>query len=46
MSNPPSTITRRTVTRGVAWTAPVLTVAAAAPAFATSPAPDCYVFDM
>ena len=46
MSNTPSTITRRTVTRGVAWTAPVLTVAAAAPAFATSPAPDCYVFDM
>ena len=46
MSNTPSTITRRAVTRGVAWTAPVLTVAAAAPAFATSPAPDCYVFDM
>ena len=46
MSNTPSTITRRAVTRGVAWTAPVLTVAAAAPAFATSDPPGCYVFDM
>ena len=46
MSNPPSTITRRTVTRGVAWTAPALTVAATAPSLAASPKKDCYVFDM
>ena len=46
MSNTPSTITRRAVTRGVAWTAPVLTVAAAAPSYATSPNQDCYVFNM
>jgi hypothetical protein len=30
-------ISRRTVTRGVAWTAPVAAIAYAAPAFATSP---------
>jgi hypothetical protein len=46
MSNTPSTITRRAVTRGVAWTAPVLTIAASAPSLAASPKPDCYVFDM
>jgi hypothetical protein len=33
-----STITRRTLTRGAAWTLPVVTVAAAAPAYATSQA--------
>jgi len=33
-------ITRRTVTRGVAWTVPVIAAAAAAPAFAAS-APVC-----
>lgn len=33
------TITRRTVTRGVAWSAPLAAVAVAAPAFATSPVP-------
>ncbi|GAA8846961.1 hypothetical protein DUHN55_21800 [Helicobacter pylori] len=46
MSNPPSTITRRAVTRGAAWTAPVLTMAATAPSLAASPKKDCYVFDM
>ena len=46
MSNTPSTITRRAVTRGVAWTAPVLTIAAPAPSLASSPTTDCYVFDM
>lgn len=29
-------VTRRTITRGIAWTAPVVAVAAAAPAFASS----------
>ena len=46
MSNPTSTITRRAVTRGAAWTAPVLTMAATAPSLAASPKKDCYVFDM
>ncbi|GAB3747711.1 hypothetical protein GCM10027599_01470 [Yimella radicis] len=46
MSNPPSTITRRTITRGVAWTVPAVTIAATAPSLAASPRPDCYVFDM
>ncbi len=32
-------VTRRTVTRGIAWTTPVVAVAAAAPAFAVSPPP-------
>lgn len=46
MSNPPSTITRRAVTRGVAWTVPAVTIAATAPSLAASPKKDCYVFDM
>lgn len=46
MSNPPSTITRRTIARGVAWTVPAVTIAATAPSLAASPRPDCYVFDM
>lgn len=46
MSNTPSTITRRAVTRGVAWTAPAVTIAAAAPSYAASPNKGCYVFDM
>lgn len=46
MSNPPSSITRRAVTRGVAWAAPAVTIAAAAPSLAASPKKDCYVFDM
>ena len=32
-------ISRRTVTRGVAWSAPIAAVAYAAPAFAASPGP-------
>ena len=46
MSNPPSSITRRAVTRGVAWAAPAVTIAATAPSLAASPKKDCYVFDM
>ena len=46
MSNTPSTITRRAVTRGIAWSAPAVTIAAAAPSYATSHHQDCYVFDM
>lgn len=47
MSNPPSTITRRAVTRGVAWTAPAVTLAATAPSLAASDhTQGCYVFEM
>ena len=35
--------TRRTFTRALAWTAPVVTLACAAPAYATSHEPDCRV---
>lgn len=34
-----STLTRRTLTKGTAWTAPVLVLTAAAPSFASSPGP-------
>ncbi|MGJ5591521.1 hypothetical protein ACSBQY_09940 [Micrococcus lylae] len=42
----PSAVSRRTVTKGVAWSAPAVALAVSAPAFASSPTPGCYVFDM
>lgn len=44
----PSAVSRRTVTKGVAWSAPAVALAVSAPALASSPTPttDCYVFDM
>lgn len=41
----PSAVSRRTVAKGVAWSAPVVALAASAPALAASPK-GCYVFDM
>lgn len=41
----PSDVSRRTVAKGVAWSAPAVALAASAPALAASPQ-DCYVFDM
>ena len=41
----PSAVTRRTVAKGVAWSAPAVALAASAPALAASPE-ECYVFDM
>ena len=41
----PSAVPRRTVAKGVAWSAPAVALAVAAPALATSPK-ECYVFDM
>ena len=38
--NPPS-ISRRSLTRGMAWAAPVIVIGASAPAFAASPPPPC-----
>ena len=42
----PSAVSRRTVTKGVAWSAPAVALAVSAPALAASPNQDCYVFDM
>lgn len=44
MTNP-SAVSRRTVAKGVAWSAPAVALAVSAPAMAASPK-DCYVFDM
>lgn len=41
----PSAVSRRTVAKGVAWSAPAVALAASAPALAASPK-ECYVFDM
>lgn len=41
----PSAVSRRTVTKGVAWSAPAVALAVSAPALAASPE-GCYVFDM
>ena len=41
----PSSVSRRTVAKGVAWSAPAVALAASAPALAASPE-GCYVFDM
>lgn len=44
----PSTVSRRIVTKGVAWSAPAVALAVSAPALASShtTTTDCYVFDM
>lgn len=42
----PSAVSRRTVTKGVAWSAPAVALAVSAPALASSPTTGCYVFDM
>ena len=42
----PSTVSRRIVTKGVAWSAPAVALAVSAPALASSPTTGCYVFDM
>lgn len=42
----PSAVSRRTVTKGVAWSAPAVALAVSAPALAASPTRGCYVFDM
>lgn len=42
----PSAVSRRTVAKGVAWSAPAVALAVSAPALASSPTTDCYVFDM
>lgn len=41
----PSAVSRRTVAKGVAWSAPAVVLAASAPSIAASPG-ECYVFDM
>ncbi|MBA9082057.1 hypothetical protein FHR79_002193 [Micrococcus aloeverae] len=42
----PSAVPRRTVAKGVAWSAPAVALAVSAPALAASPTKGCYVFDM
>ncbi|EZP39745.1 hypothetical protein BW36_01124 [Micrococcus luteus] len=42
----PSAVSRRTVAKGVAWSAPAVALAVSAPPAASSPKPGCYVFDM
>ena len=44
----PSAVPRRTVAKGVAWSAPAVALAVSAPALASShtTTTDCYVFDM
>lgn len=42
----PSAVSRRTVAKGVAWSAPAVFLAASAPSIAASPKKECYVFDM
>ena len=42
----PSAVSRRTVSKGVAWSAPAVALAVSAPALASSHTTDCYVFDM
>ncbi|MCS6711879.1 hypothetical protein JSY14_07550 [Brachybacterium sp. EF45031] len=42
----PSAVSRRTVAKGIAWSAPTVALAVSAPALASSHKKDCYVFDM